>query len=92
MGAIKKWVKRNFGMHLWKEFKGQLGKKLVRIEVNGDRMHYVYEPIPDRDIFHISVVIFGKCHDVVISERTYNRIANLRLMLHPGRGKYLTNT
>jgi len=79
---IKQWFRRNFGIHMWFEAKGQGGRKLLRVVVNGNTVRYEWEDIPNRNIYHISYAWFGKCHTIEISERLYERLAKTRLYLH----------
>jgi len=61
---IKKIIKRNFGVHRWTTKKGQYGKKFVGVVVKNDYLKRIYEDVPEKDIEHITIGIFGKCFTI----------------------------
>ena len=52
--------------HRWKEVKGEAGMKFITLKIENNIVKRVFEPNPNKDIYHISITIFRKCFDFQI--------------------------
>jgi len=62
-------MRKIIGFHKWQEKKGQAGKKFVKVIVIDDygylKINPVWEDVPPKNIYHITIAIFRKTFDFV---------------------------
>jgi hypothetical protein len=54
-----------FSYHLWRELQGEEKEEFLGVKIEGMKEYTIWKLIPERDLYHISVVILGKCIDVI---------------------------
>ena len=58
-------MQKVFSYHLWRETQGEDGMRFLGVKVEGNKTYSLFKKIPEQDLYHLSLVVFGKNIDIV---------------------------
>jgi len=56
---------RIFSYWFWQEKQGEAGEQFLGVKIEGNKTYSVFRKTPERDLWHLTIVLLGKNFDIV---------------------------